>query len=45
MKNKSIELISHIMLKYHRIFTENFTNFVSNAGKTGDVLEPKFEIF
>ena len=30
-----------MMSKSHGIFTENFTNFFSNAGKAGNV--PEFE--
>ena len=45
MKNKSIHLISNIMSKSHGIFTENLTNFFSNAGKTGNVPELKFYVF
>ena len=44
MENKSIDLISTIMSKCHSIFTENFTIFYSNAGKTGNVPEFKFDI-
>ena len=45
MKNKSIDLIKNIMSKRHSIFTGNFTIFFSNAGKTGNVPEFKFDIF
>ena len=45
MKSKSIDLISNIMSKGHGIFTENFTIFFSNAGKTGNVPEFKFNKF
>ena len=34
MKNKRIDHISKIMSKRHGNFTENFTIFFSNAGKT-----------
>ena len=45
MKNKSIDLKVDIMSKRHGIFTKNFTIFFSNAGKTKNVLEFKFDIF
>ena len=45
MKNKSIDPISKIMSKPHGIFTENFTIFFENAGKTEKVPEFKFDIF
>ena len=37
MTNKSIDLISNVMPKFTIVF--------SNSGKTGDVLEFKFDIF
>ena len=43
MKNKRIDHISNIMSKHYGIFTENF--FFSNAAKTGNKPEFKFEIF
>ena len=43
MKNKRIDHISNIMSKHHGIFTENFTIFFSNAGKTGNLPEFEFE--
>ena len=45
MKNKSIDLINSIMSICQGIFTENFTIFFSNLGKTGNVPEFKFDIF
>ena len=36
-ENKPTDYISNIMSKRHGFFTENFTIFVSNAGKTGIV--------
>ena len=42
MKNKWIDIISNIISRCPSIFTENFTIFFSNAGKTENVLE--FEI-
>ena len=45
MKNKIIDLISNIMLKRHGVFTENFTTFFANAGKTGNVPQFKFDKF
>ena len=42
MKKKLNDHISNIMSKCHNIFTENFTIFSSNAGKSGNVLEFKF---
>ena len=45
MRNKIIDLISNIMSKCHGTFTENFTIFFSNAGKTGNVPEFEFDIF
>ena len=45
MKNKIIDLISNIMSKHHPIFTENFTIFFSNAGKTGNIPEFRFDTF
>ena len=45
MKNRSIDLISNIMSNCQGIFTENFAMFFSNAGKTGNVPEFKFDIF
>ena len=43
MKNKRIVHISKIMSKRHDIFTENFTIFFLNAGKTLNV--PEFDKF
>ena len=37
MKNKRIDHISKILSKRYDIFTENFTIFFSNAGKTVNV--------
>ena len=45
MKNKQTAHISKIMSKDHGIFTENFTVFLSNAGKNGKLLEFEFDIF
>ena len=45
MKNKSIDLINNVMSKPHGIFTENFTIFFSNVGRTANVSEFKFDIF
>ena len=45
MRNEIIDLISNIMSKRHGIFTENFTIFFLNAGKTGSVTEFEFDIF
>ena len=45
MKNKIIDLINNFILKRQGIFTENFTIFISNAGKTGNVLEFKLDKF
>ena len=45
MRKKIIDLISNIISKCHGIFTENFTIFFSNAGKTGNVPEFKFDNF
>ena len=45
MKNKIINLISNIISKRHGNIAENFTIFVSNAGKTGNVPEFKFNKF
>ena len=45
MKNKRIHHVSKIMLKRHDIFTENFTIFFSNAGKTVNVPELEFDKF
>ena len=45
MENKSVDVISNIMSKRHSIFTKNFTIFFSNAGKTGNVSEFKFDLF
>ena len=39
MKNKRIDLIRH------DIFTQNYTIFFSNAGKTGKVTEFEFSKF
>ena len=44
MKNKSIDLITKIKSKRQSIFTENFTIFSSNAGKTKNVPEFKFDM-
>ena len=41
MKSKRIDYTSNIISKRHGIFTENFTIFFSNPGKTGNV--PEFE--
>ena len=43
MKNKIIDLISNFISKGQAVFTENLSIFISNAGKTGNVLEFKFE--
>ena len=45
MKNKRIDYISNIMSKSHCFFTENFTIFFSNAGKTGNLPEFEFKKF
>ena len=45
MKNKRIVHISKIMSKRHDIFTENFTIFFLNAGKTLNVPEFEFDKF
>ena len=45
MKNKSINYISNIMSKLHGIFTETFTIFFSNAGKTINIPENKYSKF
>ena len=45
MKNKRIDHINKIMSKRHDIFTENFTIFFPNAGKTVNMLEFKFHKF
>ena len=45
MKNKWIDHVSQIMLKRQDIFTENFTIFFSNAGKTVNVPEFEFDKF
>ena len=45
MKNKRIDHISKIMSKRHYIFTENFTIFFSNAGKTTNFPEFEFDKF
>ena len=45
MKNKSIDHISKVMSKLLGIFTEKFTIFFSNARKTENVPESKFDIF
>ena len=45
MKNRPIDYISNIMPKHHGIFTENFTIFFSNAGKTKNVPEFEFDKF
>ena len=45
MKSKQTDHISEIILKRHCVFTENFTIFFSNAGKTGNVQEFKFDKF
>ena len=42
MRNKIMDLTSNIMSIRHGIFTENFTIFFSNAGKTGSVAEFEF---
>ena len=43
MKNKLIDHISNIMPKRQGIFTENFTIFISNAGRTGNATEFKYD--
>ena len=43
MKNKRIDSIRKIMSKLHDIFTENFTIFSSNTGKTVNVSEFEFD--
>ena len=43
MKNKQIDHISKVMCR--GIFKENFTIFVSNAGKTGNLPEFEFSKF
>ena len=45
MKNKIIDLINNIMSKRHGSFTKNFTIFISNAEKSGNVPEIKFDKF
>ena len=45
MKNKQIDHINNIMRKCYGIFTENFTIFSSNAGKTGNLSEYGFDKF
>ena len=45
MRNKIIDLLSNIMSKLHGIFTENFTIFFPNAGKTRNMPEFEFDIF
>ena len=45
MKNKRIDHMSKNMSKLHAIFTRNFTIFFSNAEKTGNVREVKFDKF
>ena len=45
MKNKRIDHRSKIMLKRLDIFTENFTIFFSNTGKTVNVPEFGFDKF
>ena len=45
MKNKRIDHISKIMSKRHDIFTENFTIFFPNAGKTVNMPEFDFDKF
>ena len=45
MQYKQIHHISKIMLKCHDIFTENFTIYFSNAGKTVNVPEFEFDKF
>ena len=43
--SESYDLISNIVSKNHGNFTENFTIFFSDGGKTGIVAEFKFDIF
>ena len=45
MKNQRIDHISKIMSKRRGVFTEKFTIFISNAGKTGIVPEFEFDKF
>ena len=45
MKSKRIDHISKIMSKRQNIFTENFTIFFSNAGKTVNLPELEFNKF
>ena len=45
MKKKSIGIIRNIIPKHHSIFNETFTNFFSNAGKTENMTEFRFDIF
>ena len=44
MKNKTIDFTCNIVPKRRGIFTENFTIFLSNAGKIEIVLEFKFDV-
>ena len=43
MNSKQFDHVSIIMSKRHDIFTENFTIFFSNAGKTVNVPEFEFD--
>ena len=45
MKNKLIDHINKIMSKHQGVFTKNFTIFISNARKTGNAPEFKFDEF
>ena len=45
MKNKIIDVISDIVSKRQRNFTENFTVYILNTGKIGKVPEFKFDKF
>ena len=45
MKNKRIDYISKTMSKRHDIFTQNFTVFFTNAGKTVIMTQFEFDKF
>ena len=45
MKKKGINHMSKIMSKRSGVFTENFTVFFLNEGKTGNVPEFEFDKF
>ena len=45
MKTKLIDHIRKIMPKHQGVFTKNLTIFISNARKTGNAPEFKFDEF